>query len=416
MKIIALLFVLCLFLYAEQSKIVLITYSNKQTAIESLKKFLVSHRTLFHERNNTTSSLEAGVFQSQQYYFLALKPFATRHAAEKILQQLQSNYPSAYISSYPNAVNHLVLSQPVRGNATKSTTQPTQSTAQKKRESPIVLEQEFLEPLSIEEIIHTTTPHHTAVKNVETKAIATQPKSIQPILYFSYLLLSILILAVVVLVVKNHRLKGQIHYKQALLNTHNVVEHDDTAKHIPIQTIDLAHYVKTALTQAINEHAALLALKPIQQIQTCMNDLVTIDSFMHGEVYIKNREFPLRYITEDIAKRYRLTFECSSNVPHRLIGSVETLEHIFLRLSYTNITTISIDSVSHSDESIQLQFTLVYEGIENHAVDYGIIKQFVLSVGGTLTPKLDDYDIRPISMFTLPFLHVEENTSKIKRP
>ncbi len=417
MKIIALLLCSLFVLYANQkSKIVLITYSNKHLAIKSLKEFIGLHHTLF-EHNTTTSSIEAGVFQSQQYYFVALKPFASRDVAQHVLQKLQSDYPSAYISSYPNSVNRLIMSQPVVIYEHNTSTQPIEKKTQKALEPPILLEEEFLEPLSIEEIINTTSSHNVTLpsKTATNKPVATQ-QDIQPILYISYGLLTLLLFALIILIIKNHRLKGQINYKQALLNARETVQQETSSKPIPISAVDLAHYVKTALNQAIKEEAALLARKPVQQIQTCMNDMITIDSFMHGEVYIKNQTFPLHYITEDIAKRYQLTFDISSEVPYSLIGSIETIEHIFLRLSYINVTTITIESLSHSEESVVLQFTLSYDGIENHAVDHAIIRQFVLSVGGNVTPNLDNYDTRPITVFTLPFLHNEEDSLKIKRP
>ncbi len=415
MKIIAIL--LC-FLFAvhasQENKIVLVTFSNKQLAIKSLKEFIQLHHPLF-EHNSTTTPIEAGLFQSQQYYFVALKPFASRDAAKKILQKLQSDYPTAYISSYPNSTNHLILSRPVVANDDNNSTKPTETTVQEKAVPPLLLEQEFLEPLSIEEILNTTSSHNVTATTVETKPVKTV-QNIQSVLYFSYGLLTLLIFSIVILVLKNHRLKEQLNYKQALLNAREIPEDTVTDKHIPIHVVDLARYIKTPLNQAVQEHASLLALKSIQQIQTCLNDIITIDSFMHGDVYIKNRTFPLHYITEDIAKRYQLTFDVSSDLPSTLVGSVETLEHIFLRLSYINIATIAIGSVSHSDESILLQFTLTYDGIENHAVDNAIVKQFVLSVGGTLSPNLDNYNTRSISMFTLPFLHAEKNSLKIKRP
>ncbi len=420
MKTILLLLCSAFMLYANQeSKIVLITYSNQDLALQSLKKFIVSHRALF-KHTPALKPVDIGVFQSQQYYFVALKPFATRGAAQQVLEKIQADYASAYISSYPNSANRLIMSQPLIANDNNDSKKPTKTAL------PVVLEKEFLKPLSIEEIIQTTSSRNNTMtpKTMtpkETEAVQLkQPiqaeQNTQSLLYVSYGVCLLFLGAIVMLIWKNHRLKGQINYKQALLNRHTIAQHDIPKKQISIDPVDLAHYVKSALNQAIKEEADLLASKPVQQVQTCMNDIVTIDSFLHGEVYIKNRTFTLQYIAEEIAKRYQLTLNIASDVPHAFIGSVETIEHIFLRLSYTNIAALTVESLSQSDESLLLEFTLAYDGIENHTVDHAIIKQFVLSVGGTVTPNLESYDTRPISAFTLPFLHAEDNSVKIKRP
>ena len=418
MKIIILLFgALVILLAARESKIVLVTYSKQHLAVKNFKAFIASHRALL-QRTHTTTPIDIGVFQSQQYYFIALKPFATRHAAQKLLQQLHPYYPSAYISSYPNSVNHLMMSQPLVVSEPSMTLQPTKTPPidQDNNTSAIRLEQEFLKPLSIEEIIHTTTSNNTAVQPDRIQPSKSTPKNFQPILYFGYMFITMLIVLIIILIVKNHRLKGRLGYQQALLNARNILHDDAKEKKIPIHAVDLARYIQTALSRAMKEQPELLALKPVQQIQTCINDIIIIDSFMHGEVYIKNREFPLRYLTEDLAKRYQLTFEVSSTLPDTLIGSVETIEHIFLRLSYVNTQTITIESRTQSDEHMVLQFSITYDGVENHAIDYAIIKEFILSVGGTLTPNLEHYDSRTISVFTLPFLLTDKNSLKINRP
>ncbi len=429
MKVITLLLCLFIYLYADsENKIVLITYSNKALAQESLHTFVTSHHTFFKQLH-VDKPIDIALFQSQQYYFLALKPFATREAAQQILNTLRSFYPSAYISSYPNAVNRLITSKPLVSPPTPSNDQQV-APDDVNAVSPVVLEKEFLEPLSLEEILHTGStdanstsnnssisvkkhPHHSQAQHVQT--LPTDQHH-NPILYLSYSIIVLLTIALIVLMLKKRRLDSLVQYQQALLNRQEHSRHENIPT-IHIDVVDLSRYIHTALQHALKEDHTATASKPLHKIQTCVTDILSINSFMHGELYIQNREFPLSYITQELAHRYALECEVSKELPQKLLGCIDIIERIFLRLSYIHVEKIGIEGIAANEETLQLECSLTYkQNAPCSQIDNELIKELVNSIGGSVSPQRDNYALRHITLLTLPLQLVEEDSLKVKRP
>ncbi len=395
MKLFFSLFLTTLYLYSSQEyKIVLATYSTQSVAMKEIEIFKTFYDAALHD-GLQQYRLEIAVLESRNYYPIILKSFKDRATALYVLTIVKHIYPSSFVSLYPNPSNQLIYSKTLNNILQK----PLPITPKK---------------VAIERVYEAIKPtEHLKPKEIVLKEEASQ--SIAPILYFSYFLFTLLIIVILLLALLNHRLKRRLKDQCALFDVHaNIKEIKTSLLHV--NHIELSHYIQTALQQAFKEQPALKTLKSIQQIQSCTNDILTINALLQGESYIKNSKFLLSHITVDIAKRYNLTFKTKYTIPNVLIGSFKEVEHIFSKLSFFKISTITIEIMHQDIESIQLKFILHYNDIENRAIDNELIKQFIMIIEGVPFLKNENSATKCIESFTLPFKLLQDNNYSIKRP
>ncbi len=414
MKLFIILFLTTFHLCASQeNKIVLATYSTQGTAMKKIDIFRTFYDANLHSELQQYH-LEIAVLKSRNYYPIVLKPFKDRATALNVLKTLKHVYPSAFVSLYPNPSNQLIYSKILENLPHKSLPITPEKVVVEKTSEVTKATLIVAQPTILSKSHNIIKPtEHLKSKKIVLKEEPSQ--SIAPILYFSYFLLTLLIIAVFLLALLNHRLKHRLKDQHTLFNTHENIQKTETS-FLHVNHIELSHHIQTALQQAFKEQPALKTLKPIQQIQSCTNDILTINALLHGESYIKNSEFLLSHITADIAKRYNLIFETKYTIPNVLIGSLKEVEHIFSRLSFFKISTITIDIVRQDIESIQLQFILHYNEIENRAIDNELIKQFIMIIEGVPFLKNENSATEYIESFTLPFKLPQDSHYRVKRP
>jgi len=402
MKHLVLLLLIMLSLYAsEEKKIVLATYFSEKEARQGLKKsqtlFDATFETLKKEKH-----FNIALYKSKKYYILVLDPFKNIATARKVLPYAKKYYPSAFISNHSKKINTLIASA-------STTVEPKEKPVIK--EVPIVFEEEFLKPITIDEILNTSNikkEPKTIEKNVtQEKLHVKSTPSFSSVLYFVYTLLTLLIITLVVLILKNSTLKRQVKDRDKILKAHlNRVDKEEEKTTDEISSVELCQYLR---------HALLHESEPLEKILNSVDDILNVDALLHGKSYVKNREFQLSEITRTIAKRHNITFEIDKSIAKTLIGDIEIIERIFLRLSYLLLQKVTLKMLSYDEENIELEFNLEYLKEADNSVDTRLSIELIHFIDGSVTLNEGESHETLLS-FTLPFSLVQDSNFRVKRP
>jgi hypothetical protein len=402
MKHLVLLLLITLSLFASQEKkIVLATYFNEKEALQGLKK----SQTLFDATLSTLQEekqFNIALYKSKKYYILALDPFQNIAAAREILPYAKKFYPSAFLSNHSKKINTLIASKTA---AKKEQKEPLI------KEVPIVFEEEFLKPITVDEILNTakvkTEPKPVEHNVTQKKLHVKNSASFSSVLYFIYALLTLLIITLVMLVLKNSTLKHQLKDRDKILKAHlNRVDKEEDRSGDEISSVELCQYLR---------HALLHESEPLEKILNSVDDILNVDALLHGKNYVKNREFQLSEITRTIAKRHGITFEVDDTIAKTLIGDIEILERIFLRLSYLLLQKVTLKTLSYDEESIELEFHLEYLKEVQNSIDTRLSVELIHFIDGSVTLSQSSANAY-ITHFKLPFSLVQDSTFRVKRP
>ena len=260
---------------AQEKKIILATFFNEKEAVKGLQKAKTAFDSDFYALQKK-HNFKIALFSSRDHYILALNPFKNLAAAGKILPHAKRAYSSAFISNHSKKANQLISTVSVDAPPKEKTS---------KKENPIVLQAEFLKPITVNEILKSSKPKEIKKSKSEPEVshLKTTP-SMSGIFYFFYGLLTILIIALLVMILKNSGLKRRIKERDKILKAHlNPIAKDIILnKTSSITSIKVAEYIDDALKNELNS---------ISKIQNLIEDILNVDSLLHGKAYVSQYLF-----------------------------------------------------------------------------------------------------------------------------